>query len=151
MILINFNLWRWSCACVGIDNWVILLRARYKYNNTIMYRIDYWNKFRNKSASYWSLLRKSVNFYHNSSFRSDRYKVQTAETWEVPDGLQTVQDITLGGHIKKWGGSRSTTVWTRQMESGLQHGTGSRHSPCHNKLPTAQCLFLKLPESQRCT
>ena len=20
--LINFNLWRWSCACVGIDNWV---------------------------------------------------------------------------------------------------------------------------------
>ena len=21
--LINFNLWRWSCACVGIDNWVI--------------------------------------------------------------------------------------------------------------------------------
>ena len=22
MILINFNLWRWSCACVGIDNWV---------------------------------------------------------------------------------------------------------------------------------
>ena len=33
--LINFNLWRWSRACVGIDNWVILLRARYKYNNTI--------------------------------------------------------------------------------------------------------------------
>ena len=32
--LINFNLWRWSCACVGIDNSVILLRARYKYNNT---------------------------------------------------------------------------------------------------------------------
>ena len=30
--LINFNLWRWSCARVGIDNWVILLRARYKYN-----------------------------------------------------------------------------------------------------------------------
>ena len=29
----NFNLWRWSCACVGIDNCVILLRARYKYNN----------------------------------------------------------------------------------------------------------------------
>ena len=22
MILINFNLWRWSCACVGTDNWV---------------------------------------------------------------------------------------------------------------------------------
>ena len=21
--LINFNLWRWSCACVGIDNWVL--------------------------------------------------------------------------------------------------------------------------------
>ena len=31
-LLINFNPWRWSCACVGIDNWVILLRARYKYN-----------------------------------------------------------------------------------------------------------------------
>jgi len=37
MILINFNLWRWSCACVGIDNWVILLRARYKYNNVTDY------------------------------------------------------------------------------------------------------------------
>ena len=26
--LINFN--QWKCACVGINNWVILLRARYK-------------------------------------------------------------------------------------------------------------------------
>ena len=23
-------LWKWKCACVGINNWVILLRARYK-------------------------------------------------------------------------------------------------------------------------
>ena len=28
--LINFN--QWKCACVGINNWVILLRARYKCN-----------------------------------------------------------------------------------------------------------------------
>ena len=35
--LIHFNLWR-SCACVGSDNWVILLRARYKYNN-VHYRV----------------------------------------------------------------------------------------------------------------
>ena len=33
VFLINFNLWRWSCACVGVNNWVILLRAWYKYNH----------------------------------------------------------------------------------------------------------------------
>ena len=22
--LINFNLWRWSCACVGIDKWIVV-------------------------------------------------------------------------------------------------------------------------------
>ena len=31
MFLINFN--QWKCACVGINNWVILLRARYKCNH----------------------------------------------------------------------------------------------------------------------
>ena len=31
MFLINFN--QWKCACVGIDNRVILLRARYKRNH----------------------------------------------------------------------------------------------------------------------
>ena len=30
MFLINFN--QWKCACIGINNLVILLRARYKYN-----------------------------------------------------------------------------------------------------------------------
>jgi len=30
MFLINFN--QWKCACVGINNWVISLRARYKCN-----------------------------------------------------------------------------------------------------------------------
>ena len=36
MFLINFN--QWKCACVGINNWVILLRARYKFNHS-------WGKF----------------------------------------------------------------------------------------------------------
>ena len=37
MFLINFN--QWKCACVGINNWVILLRAQYKYNhNEIIYK-----------------------------------------------------------------------------------------------------------------
>jgi hypothetical protein len=31
MFLINFN--QWKCACVGINNWVILIRARYKCNH----------------------------------------------------------------------------------------------------------------------
>ena len=31
MFLINFN--QWKCACVGINNWVILLRAQYKRNH----------------------------------------------------------------------------------------------------------------------
>ena len=26
-------LWRWSCACIDVNNWVILLRAGYKYNH----------------------------------------------------------------------------------------------------------------------
>ena len=32
MFLINFN--QWKCACVVINNWVILLRARYKCNHS---------------------------------------------------------------------------------------------------------------------
>jgi len=40
MFLINFN--QWKCACVGINNWAILLRARYKCNhNFLSYRRDY--------------------------------------------------------------------------------------------------------------
>ena len=31
MFLINFN--QWKCACVGINNLVILLRVRYKCNH----------------------------------------------------------------------------------------------------------------------
>ena len=28
--LINFNLWRWSCACVGVNNWVIAYISFYR-------------------------------------------------------------------------------------------------------------------------
>jgi len=36
IMLTMLNLWRWSCACVGVKNWVILLRARYKYNQNLL-------------------------------------------------------------------------------------------------------------------
>jgi len=33
MFLTNIN--QWKCACVGINNWTILLRARYKCNHCL--------------------------------------------------------------------------------------------------------------------
>jgi len=39
MFLINFN--QWKCACVGINNWVILLRAWYKCNHLL---IVFWDR-----------------------------------------------------------------------------------------------------------
>ena len=44
MFLINFN--QWKCACVGTNNLVILLRARYKCNHDFeyssIYPYNYW-------------------------------------------------------------------------------------------------------------
>ena len=52
----NFNLWRWRCACVGTDNWVILLRARYKYNNTLTLILLTWRIWwAPNNASKWQM------------------------------------------------------------------------------------------------
>ena len=53
MFLINFN--QWKCACVGINNLVILLRARYKCSHThLTVQISvFWFEI-NRSCFRWS-------------------------------------------------------------------------------------------------
>ena len=52
--LINFNLWRWSCACVGIDNWVIkyvyLIFSVILPEISLILRIIQWGKGKGKAV-----------------------------------------------------------------------------------------------------
>ena len=67
MFLINFN--QWKCACVGINNWVILLRARYKCNHCLSCWQTHcrnrrpWNRV---SCSWWqqAVLHCQFNDWH---------------------------------------------------------------------------------------
>ena len=60
MFLINLN--QWKCACVGINNWVILVRARYKSKHR-----------RTKlSPSFWITLYSRSAFQRISSYQGSR-------------------------------------------------------------------------------
>ena len=60
--LINFNLWRWSCACVGVNNWVIIHLCWPVTYNTLHEHTT--------STLYFPLHVSAITKHHNQIYRT---------------------------------------------------------------------------------
>ena len=75
MVLINFNLWRWSCACVGTDNWVnyiLFTKVQYQpvaqHTNKVLYNKLVLNFWKNKYVDR-NFLEEAENILHYHTTR----------------------------------------------------------------------------------